>query len=126
MSLNYDDKNDAHKQSNYDWWKKNHNFITDVEIDLSKLGVKPKVIKRLHDGIAYSFKNKLTFALYSKRPISVVVFNTSNLQSSQNSVVNKYTSLKQMLNMVKLVLLTHHNIFIEPPEGIDNKKLISC
>lgn len=112
----YDNSNDAHKLSNYDWWKKNHNFITDVEIDLSKLKVSQKKIKRLHDGIAYSFQNKLTFALYCKKPVSVVVFNTDNMQSVQGDVKSKYTSLKQMLNAVRLVLLTHHNIYIEPSE----------
>lgn len=121
--MNYDPKNDAHKLSNYKQWKRKHNFITSVEIDLSKLGVKQEVMKVLFEGIVLSFKHNLIFSLYSVDPQSVVVFNPGNLQGVQKDTIFKYASKEQMINAIKIVLLTHHHIYIHQDE-LPNKIIL--
>lgn len=108
--MNYDKSQDAHKLSNYDWWKKNHNIITDVEIDLSKLGVSAKKIAELGKGISECLKDNMAFALFTNDGKSVVVFVPETLSSLQGEIKTIYANQKQMFNAIKLVCLTHHNI----------------
>jgi hypothetical protein len=113
MSFNYDTNKDAHKQSNYAKWKRGQ-FITDVQVDLSKLGVPNKKIKALYKGIVYCFKTNTPFALYCRRTMkSVVVFMPELLMAKQGAVTTKYKDLNQMLNAIKLISITNHDIFFE-------------
>lgn len=123
--MNHDPNNDPHKLSNYREWKKKHNFVTSVEIDLLKLGVDSKIIELLYTGVVLAIENKLIFALYNDKPgqESVIVFNTANLQSVQGDTKLKFASLKQMVNAIKLILLTHHKIFIHQDE-LPNKIIL--
>lgn len=116
---NYDNRNDAHKLSNYSWWKKNHNHITDVKIDLHKLGVSNEKVVELFKGLVYCFRNKVAFALFTDDGESIIVFMPQYLSSKQGEIKSYYQSLDKMFLAVKLVLLTHHNIQI-------HQNLIGC
>lgn len=121
---NFNPKDAAHLQSNYNEWRENTRRLFEVDIDLSLLGVPDYVMLELGSGIAYAMKNNTPFALFiaSKNKIeSLVTFIPESNKSNQSGIITEYVNKKQFLNAVKLVCITHHNIYIH--EGNDTKLL---
>lgn len=116
----FDPKDAAHLQSNYNEWKANVLRTLQVDVDLSKIGVSSEKIDLLVNGISYAMKNNKIFALFIEakgKLQSLVTFIPNTNQSNQSGVITTYSSRLHFINAIKLVCITHHNIYIHEEDN---------
>lgn len=108
--MRYDQSQDAHKQSNYDEWKKTAHIITDVEINLASTGIKMIDVMLMADCMV----NDKPFTLYGETGFIVVIPEHNSIK--QDVMLLKYPGRKQLVNAIKLLLFNFNKVFVPPAE----------
>jgi hypothetical protein len=102
--MNYDTGQDAHKHSNH----RQANVIREVIVDLSVVGVTEQTVAQLF----VALKKSKDFILFNDEGFAA--FCPKHLccymQTGGNTII--YTDLKQMINAIKLIMLTYTEIHI--------------
>jgi hypothetical protein len=104
--VDHDPKDDAHRTSNYNEIKSRINKVTEVIVDLSSVGVSPETVQK----VLTCLETSKDFFLFGNK--SYVAFVPKHLYSYQNGVITKYEDARQMLNVIKLVMLAHTNVYV--------------
>lgn len=105
---NYNPNHDAHKLSNYKEIKDRINKITDVIVDLSVAGVKPKTVQR----VLKCLRKKKDFILYAEDSMIGICPRYLVSYHVNSKGLTKYEDMRQLINALKLIMLYHTELCV--------------
>lgn len=118
MTFGYDNKNDAHKLSNYNEWKKTAHIITEVEIKFETTGMTNEDAIKMHNCLS----ENIPFGLHDENDFVIVFPKEITLKQGETFVTYKTT--KQLINAIKLLLFSFNKVYV--PQRLQNKKLLDA